>query len=105
MKSSAPMRRPSTSSISSSFEVRKITGNCWLLRMRFEQLHAVHARHLDVEDAEVGRRLVEALERRGAVGIGLDLEALGFEQHRHGGEDVAVVVDQGDVLAHGVSFS
>ncbi len=36
MKSSAPMRRPSTSSISSSFEVRKITGNCWLLRMRFK---------------------------------------------------------------------
>ncbi len=68
-----------------------------------QELHAVHARHLDIEDAEVGRRLVEPLERGRAVGIGLDLESLGFEQHRHGGEDVAVVVDQGDVFAHGVA--
>src|SRR5476651_2198833 len=68
-----------------------------------QQLHAVHARHLDVEDAEVGRSLVETFERRGAVIVGLHLEALGFKQHRHGREDVAVVVDQSDVLAHGVA--
>ena len=68
-----------------------------------EQLHAVHARHLDVEDAEVGRRLAEAFEGGGAVAVGLDLEALGLEQHRHGGEDVAVVVDKGNVFAHGLA--
>src|SRR5919202_296545 len=27
-----------------------------------QQLHAVHARHLDVEDGEVGRRLAQAVE-------------------------------------------
>jgi hypothetical protein len=68
-----------------------------------EQLHAVHARHLDVEDAEVGRGLVQSLQRRGAIVIGLDLKPFGFEQHRHRGQDVAVVVDQGDVFAHGVA--
>ena len=55
------------------------------------------------EDAEIGRRLIESLERRSAIGIGLDLEALGFEQHRHGGEDVAIVVDKGNVFAHGLA--
>ena len=50
------MRRPSSSSTSSSFEVRKITG-IWLfcLRSWLEQLHAVHARHLDVEHGEIDR--------------------------------------------------
>ncbi len=68
-----------------------------------QELHAVHARHLDVEDAEIGRCLGEALQRRGAVVVGLDLEALGLEQHRHRGEDVAVVVDKGNVFAHGLA--
>ena len=68
-----------------------------------QQFHAVHARHLDVEDAEVGRRLGEPFQGRGAVVVGLDLEALGLEQHRHGREDVAIVVDKGNVFAHGLA--
>jgi hypothetical protein len=41
-----------------------------LLAQAAQQLHAVHARHLDVEDGEVGRVLRQPVERRGAVGIG-----------------------------------
>ena len=68
-----------------------------------QEFHAVHARHLDVEDAEIGRRLVEAFQSRCTVIVGLDLKPFGFEQHRHRREDVAVVVDEGDVLAHGLA--
>ena len=68
--------------------------------MRFRSSIPSIRRHLDVEDPEIRWRLVEPLERRSAVIVGLDLEPFGFEQHRHGGEDVAVVVDEGDVLAH-----
>ena len=65
-------------------------------RSRRSSLHAVHARHLDVEDGEIGRRGLEAVERGGAVGIGHDAIALGFERHRHRGQDIAVIVDESD---------
>ncbi len=48
-----------------------------------EQLHAVHARHLDVEDGEVGGMLGEPAQRLGAVGVGAHLETLGLERDRH----------------------
>ena len=67
-----------------------------LLAQAAQQFHAVHARHLDVEDGEVGRVGLEPVERRRAVGIGLDPVALGFERQGHRCEDVAVVVNQGD---------
>ena len=73
-----------------------------LLAQPPQQLHAVHARHLDVEDGEVGHADLEAVERRGAVGVGLDAVALRFEGDRDRGEDVAVVVDEGD-RRHGFS--
>ena len=37
---------------------------------------------------------IQNVERRGAVGIGHDAVALGFERNGHRGQDVAVVVDQ-----------
>jgi len=37
-----------------------------------------------------------SVERGGAVGIGHDPVALGFERHRNGGQDIAVVVDESD---------
>jgi hypothetical protein len=61
-----------------------------------QQFHAVHARHLDVEDGEVRRAGLEALQRRGAVRVGHDPVAFGFERDRNRSQDVAVVIDQGD---------
>ena len=54
-----------------------------LLAYPAQQLHPVHARHLDVEDGHVRKTLVERVERRLAIVIGLDLEALGLEGHAH----------------------
>ena len=96
MKSSAPIFRPNSSSISSSFEVRKMTGRSVFWRRRRKQLHAVHARHLDVEDGEVRRVALEAVESGGAVGIGLHPIALGLQRDRNRGKNIAIVVDQGD---------
>src|SRR5947199_28157 len=67
-----------------------------LLPQPTQGLHAVHARHLDIEDGEVGRRCLEAVERRGAVGIGHDAISFRLERNRAGGENVAVVIDESD---------
>ena len=44
-----------------------------------KQVHAVHARHLDIENGHVGQFLVERIKGLLAVIIGFDLEALGLE--------------------------
>ena len=75
-----------------------MTGKSHLLAQAAEQLHPVHPRHLDVEHGEVGRVLDERLQRRLAVRIEAGDEALGLERHRQRGQDVAVVVDQRDVI-------
>src|ERR1700674_3947800 len=75
-----------------------------LLAQAAEQLHAVHARHLDVEDGEVGRVGLEAVERRGAVGVGEDAVAFRLERDRYRGEDVAVVIPESDG-GHEISWS
>ncbi len=59
-----------------------------------QQLHAVHARHLDIEDGEVGRALGEAVERACAVVVSLGLIAFRLEHHAQGGENVTIVVDK-----------
>ena len=61
-----------------------------------QHFDAVHARHLDVEDGDVGGRLRERGQRRRAVRIGAHGIALALEQNLQGGEDILVVVDQGD---------
>src|SRR6185312_16543090 len=61
-----------------------------------QQLHAVHARHLDIEDGEVRRALGEAVERACAVVVSLGLIALRLEHHAQGGENVTIVVDKCD---------
>ena len=55
--------------------------NVGLLAEPAQSFHAVHARHLDVEDSEIRRRGLESVEGGGAVGIGHDPIALGFECH------------------------
>ncbi len=67
-----------------------------------QHFHAVHARHLDVEDGKVGRILLQCRQAGGAVEIGLDGMAAAFERQGYAGHYVFVVVDQGD-FGHGVS--
>ncbi len=67
-----------------------------LLAQPAQKLHAVHARHLDVEDGEVWRTRRQAFQRRGTVGVGLDPISFRFQCDRNRCQDVAVVVDQGD---------
>ena len=45
-------------------------------------------------------RAVSALQGAFAVGVGADLEAFLLQGHRDAGQDVAVVIDQGDGLLH-----
>jgi hypothetical protein len=67
-----------------------------LLAQPAQSFHAVHARHLDVEDGKVRWRGLETVEGGGAIGVGHDPIALGFESHGNGCEDIAVVVDESD---------
>ncbi len=61
-----------------------------------KQLHAVHARHLDVENGHVRRIVLNALQGRDTVGIALRLVSFRFEDDAHRGENIAIVVDQCD---------
>jgi hypothetical protein len=70
-----------------------------------EQLHPVHARHLDVEHGQIGRVVGQRLQRGLAVRIEAREEAFGLQRNRDGGEDVAVVVDKRDRLRHLSDFS
>ena len=54
-----------------------------LLPQAAQRFHAVHAGHLDVQDGEVRRRRLEAVERGSAVRVGHDAVALGFERNRN----------------------
>ena len=73
-----------------------MTGRSVDWRSFLQQLHAVHARHLDVEDGEVGRVRRKPVERGAAVIVGRDAIALRLQRHGNGGEDVAVIVDERD---------
>ena len=61
-----------------------------------QKLHAVHARHFDIEDREVWRICLEAIKRGGTVCISLDAIAFTFKRDGYGCENVAVVIDQCD---------
>jgi hypothetical protein len=67
-----------------------------LLAQPAQRLHAVHARHLDVEDRKIRRARLEAVERRGSVRISHDTVALGLECDRDRRQDVAVVIHESD---------
>ena len=62
-----------------------------------QQLQPVHARHLDVQDGEVGRGGGQSGERGGAVRKGADVIAFLLQQHADGREDILVVIDEGDI--------
>ena len=62
-----------------------------------QHLHAVHARHLHVEDGEVRRIVLQRRQARGAVVVGLDGVAVAFQRQADRRDDVLVVVHQGDL--------
>ena len=71
MKSSAPILRPNSSSISSSLEVRKITGkSVFWRRRRSSSMPSMRGILMSRMAISAGCSL-QAVERRGAVGIGL----------------------------------
>src|SRR5487761_17990 len=76
-----------------------------LLTQIGEQLHAVHARHLDVEDRQVDRLRRHRFERLGTVVVGPHGKALGLERDRERLKNVLVVIDQGDGIGHGMEPS
>ncbi len=98
MKSSAPILRPNSSSISSSLEVRKITGRSDFWRSRRRSSMPSMRGILMSKIARCGGRATKAVERGGAVRIGLDPIAFGFERDRNRGQNVAVVVHKRDCL-------
>jgi len=65
-----------------------------------QQLHSVHLRHLDVEHREIRRILADRLQGDGRIGVDARHEPLGLKGDRDRREDVAVVIDQRDYLAH-----
>ena len=65
-----------------------------------KQLHPVEVRHLDVEHAKVRRIVAERLQRRDRVRIDAGDEALLLESDRDRSQDVPVIIDQRDHLAH-----
>ncbi len=77
-----------------------------LLAHAAQKLHAVHARHFDIEDSEIGRIFGQGLERGGAIAIGPHFVAFGLERHPERGQDVSLVIDQRDrALLFHVSMS
>src|SRR5579875_559502 len=75
-------------------------GNRALPPQLAQQLHAVEARHLDVEHREIDRLGADPLQGFSAVAVAADSETLRFERHRHRGQNVAVVVDQSNRVRH-----
>ena len=48
----------------------------------------------DVENTQVRETTVERVERGLAIVVGFDIEAFGLERHRHGRQNIPVVVDK-----------
>src|SRR4249920_2519077 len=65
-----------------------------------EQLHAVHARHLDVEHGKINRLRAHAFESLGPVAVRAHRKTFRFERHRYGGQDVSVIVDKSNRIRH-----
>ena len=66
-----------------------------------QHLHAVHARHLDVEQHEVGALALHRGEAFLAAGGADELVVLVFENHPQRFADGALVVDDQDARLHG----
>jgi hypothetical protein len=58
--------------------------------------HAIHARHLDIQDGKIGWTRLETVKRRETIGISHDSKSPGFKGYRNGRQDIAVIVDESD---------
>jgi hypothetical protein len=72
--------------------------NIGFLAQPAQQFHAVHARHLDIENGKLRRTGQQSIQGGGAIGIGFNTIPFCFERNRNRGKDVAVVVDERDCL-------
>ena len=59
-----------------------------------EEFHAVHPRHLDIENRQVGGSVRQTVESRRAIRIGVDAIALRFQGDGNGRENIAIVIDE-----------
>ena len=102
MKSKAPSLVASTAVLTLPWPERITTsGRSALGPEALQHVEAVHLRHLDVEEDEVGRFLLGDLEPRGAVGREQALVALVLEDHLQRRADGLLVVDDEDPRLHG----
>ena len=62
-----------------------------------KHLHPIHARHLHIEDRQVRRFVLKRRQSGRAVIVGLDLVAMAFQREADRGDDVFVVIHQGDL--------
>jgi hypothetical protein len=65
-----------------------------------ERLEAVHARHLDVEEDEVGRFALGDGQALGAGSSGEALVTLVLEDHPHAVPDAGIIVDDQEPRGH-----
>ena len=65
-----------------------------------EQLYAVHARHLDIENGQIHGPPGDPVQGLDAVHVGVDAIAFVLKRGRKRSEDVLVVVDEGDGMGH-----
>ncbi len=90
MKSKAPSLVASTAVFTVPWPERITTGGRPVLRLEpLQDLHAVHLRHLDVEEDEVGVLLLGDLQARGAVG---------GEEHSYPSYSKIILSDGADAL-------
>mmetsp|Transcript_19885 Transcript_19885/g.32445 ORF Transcript_19885/g.32445 Transcript_19885/m.32445 type:complete len:227 (-) Transcript_19885:92-772(-) len=64
------------------------------LTQPLQQVHTVHARHLDVQNRHIRQPLVKGIQSRLPVIISFHLKAFGLEGHRNRRQDISVVVHQ-----------
>jgi hypothetical protein len=65
-----------------------------------QALESIHARHLHVEEREVGSPLLEGGNAGGRVRLGSHLVPLVLQELAQGGADPLFVVDDQDAVAH-----
>ncbi len=80
-----------------------MTGMSTLPPQLAEKLHAVHARHLDVEDRDIDRLGAQPLQCLSAVAVAPHSKPFRLKRYRHGRQNIAVVVDKSNRVRHLIS--
>ena len=80
-------------------------GHLRFLAQALQEIHSIHARHLDVEHGHVGQFLAEGVKGLLAIIIGFNLKAFGFECHGYGCQNIPVIVHEGDFGHSSIPFT